>query len=453
MQIKISEIDKFITSKDFEASRGRPMKSNFLNILRAFLKTKSGIYYNATIEGYKTLMTRLTELIDTNILDSADWDHLPNNIDDIDKLWNFRECVLYASIFLGYNLLLSTNIVVIGKNKPRDNNKNNNDWLNNATISVLGSTGYSSDIDVNVKSLHSSLLISVIEDIWSLGFANDKWKIELYGDFATIGEYYIDTKHITTRGNMILLKYAGISFMRHENTKDFDLSILKNIYKWVVNLLNVIDDFPAYLTTIKENTIELKNRVPTRETYYEYLKEAENIATELRINKDTLTVEDKIDYFEKLIESLAVANFYRDENYLLITTFIHVVQILQSKTVYAKHSCDAIFSTFPDCSIGQIGYLCSAIENLGYFEQKLSHGDKCNIPAVKYAGRIIDALHNTIKLIVPKSINSELKINLIDEQLNVKKERGKIGNTDNSCTVNYDLRKIILDLTNVDSVF
>jgi len=147
--------------------------------------------------------------------------------------------------------------------------------------------------------------------------------------------------------------------------------------------------------------------------------------------------------------SLGEANLYREENYILPSTVIHVVRCEQAKE--NGDSCIPIILKSACCSLSSFVYILSGIEQLGYLLHNLDQ-DKvtCNIPAGKYFGRLVRSINKasistSTKLVEEKQSIKDL-LKLSDSLSKVKKERGDKGNTDKSCPNSPNLYKLILEL-------
>ncbi len=147
--------------------------------------------------------------------------------------------------------------------------------------------------------------------------------------------------------------------------------------------------------------------------------------------------------------SLGEANLYREENYILPSTVIHVVRCEQAKE--SGDSCAPIILKSACCSLSPFVYILSAIEQLGYLLHNLEH-DKvtCNLPAGKYFGRLVRSINKASvglsgKIVEEKTTMKNL-LKLADDLAKVKKERGDVGNADKTCPNSPDLYKLLLEL-------
>lgn len=314
-----------------------------------------------------------------------------------------------------------------------------------AHFSILGSTTLLSDIDVTIQALNASLWIAVIEDLWEQTnwFDHSKWQVDLYGDFTMIGEYYIDTRFFSKYIMIKLLKLAVVSYFKHDNSNNFNNEILNKLINWCIfnsGLLITLDDV---ITFAKNKSSTLKTA--SREIYYQKLGESEELQKQIR---DSL-YSTKLDKYKtnellgNVMISLSEANLYREENYILPSTVIHVVRCEQAKET--GNSCAPIILKSACCSLSSFVYTLSAIEQLGYLLHNLENDKSiCNLSAGKYFGRLIRAFSKT-------SLGSSEKMKKLLDLANIlailKKDRGDTGNSNKSCPDDStDLYKLILEL-------
>jgi hypothetical protein len=394
------------------------------------------------IKTYNEIMSQIKSKVGTNV----NWNKLPTNQNELIKLWSYREFIVsitFETTFKIFSLNKGKSIKIFKELR--------NIIGDNATISILGSTTLLSDIDVTVQTSNSSLWIAVMEDLWEQTnwFNHSLWKVDLYGDFTMIGEYYIDTRFFSKDIMIKLLELSVISYFRHDNSNKFNNEILYKLINWCIN-------YNGLLTTIDEIIKLAKNKVITlkkapRELYYKKLSKSEELQKKIKSNLQS----SKIDKFQinnllgQVMISLGEANLYREENYILPSTVIHVVRCEQAKE--NGDSCIPIILKSACCSLSSFVYILSGIEQLGYLLHNLYQDDViCNIPAGKYFGRLVRSINKasistSTKLVEEKqSIKNLLKLS--DSLSNIKKERGDKGNTDKSCPNSPNLFKLILEL-------
>ena len=153
------------------------------------------------------------------------------------------------------------------------------------------------------------------------------------------------------------------------------------------------------------------------------------------------------DVCNKLPLAIGEANLYRDENYMVLDTVLHIVKCTQNNIVVKPTIYEKVTNPCP--ILNEFSYLLSIIEQYGYMMHYLYDSEsKCNLSANKYYNRILDAL---TKICIIKLINlnqlkekidaiklykdlEELK-QISDEILELKKIRSSDGNIEKLCYV------------------
>jgi hypothetical protein len=173
-----------------------------------------------------------------------------------------------------------------------------------------------------------------------------------------------------------------------------------------------------------------------RYTYYKKVEDAENLKSNFTKNKNIYNLSN--DDTAELIYRIGVANTYRMESYCCIPTIIHVVRILQQKQQQKTASADKYETLFPKdnikkycedikndelnhipvCTIGNVGYILSMLEQIGYmyrFHLTYCVGNKdqqkCDKKIKKYRERYDDALQKMAK-IGGKRVNKHNRIKM-----------------------------------------
>jgi hypothetical protein len=363
----------------------------------------------------------------------VDWSNLPESPEKIKELWALRECIVALSFITADIIASSKNQQIkIGKAPIRTLLDDRAEFI------ILGSTTLLSDIDVTIVSHHSSLHISIIEDLWEATgwFDHSSWKVDLYGDFTMIGEYYMDTHFLNKAQLTELLILATASYFRHEKSAYFDNSILDKLIEVCINSEKLTYTKTEIIKAAKEVAASLK--VSSREVYYKTLGKAE------------LMKEKILSYFSKKDDSVELktllgdcmiaeghANLHREENYILVSTVIHVVKVEQGKN-NRLNGCKQLFVTLARCSLDTYVYVLSAIEQLGYMQENLNvEKNKCNMAAGKYFGRFLRALRESKKV---ASNKLEPLLSIADILAIEKKTRGNAGDKNSSC--GYELIKL-----------
>jgi len=381
---------------------------------------------------------------------SVNWFNLSKNLEEIKNLWGLRECIVAISFQTASRIveLNEGKTIKIGKNKNRIIN------VKNALINILGSNSLLSDIDISIESIYSSTWISIIEDLWESTnwFNHSKWRVDLYGDFTMIGEYYIDTKYFDKEILKKLLELAVVSFFRHSKSLQFDLKLLDHLVNWATLEQGLLIDKNEIISKSKLKVLEIKKE--SREKYYFELKQAENFQIEIKkfIESKTLNKLEMNNLLGKVMIHLGEANLYREENYILPSTVIHIVKIEQGKNS-SSGSCIPLLSKIARCSLNSFMYILSAIEQLGYLQQNLTDGKViCSLPASKYFGRLLKAIHQSLNEIeilhnIISKDNELTKLLLIANNFEKeKKEKASRGNSNIFCDNPLDLYKLTLAL-------
>jgi hypothetical protein len=359
---------------------------------------------------------------------------------DIIKRWACREYITSVTfetahrIFTLYN---GTNLKICKETR--------NISGDTAYFSILGSTTLLSDIDVTVQAPNASLWIAVIEDLWEQTnwFDHSVWQVDLYGDFTMIGEYYIDTRFFSKYIMIILLKLAVVSYFKHDNSHNFNNEILNKLINWCIINAGLLITLEEVITFGKNKAATLKTT--SREIYYQKLGESEELQKQIRdsLYSTKLDKHKTNDLLGKVMISLSEANLYREENYILPSTVIHVVKCEQARET--GNSCAPIILKSACCSLSSFVYTLSAIEQLGYLLHNLEKDKSiCNLSAGKYFGRLVRAFTKT-------SLGSSEKMKNLLDLANIlsilKKDRGDTGNSNKTCPdESTDLYKLILEL-------
>jgi hypothetical protein len=386
------------------------------------------IIWVATIRQSETPVKAYISIMDDikkNVGSNANMTHLPDNLDKIKELWNLRECIIALSFITADAIMnLPQDSIKIGDNQRR------NLFHDNAQALIMGSTTLLSDIDVTILSPNASTHIAIIEDLWEYTgwFNHNSWKVDLYGDFTMIGEYYLDTRFLTTEQKIQVLVLAVASYYRHTQSAKFDTEILHNIIDWCIEKTNLDIDLLHIVQSAKEIVADLK--YADREIYYKQLRKAELLKTKILEQFSTNDTSDKLgSLLGKCIVLEGLANLHREENYILVPTVIHVVKVEQGKDNIMTQ-CKPLRIRVARCSLSSFVYSLSAIEQLGYMQENLVLEKTCNMAAGKYFGRLLRALNESVF-----DNTNILKDSLIlaDELAKEKKHRGNAGIKNASC--------------------
>lgn len=348
------------------------------------------------------------------------WFTLDFSPDIIVHLWALRECILARSLYEAGKTI---------------------DFPIHANI--LGSTTLLSDIDVTIESRRSSHVIEFIEDLW-VGlhwFDNSAWRVDLYGDFTMIGDFYMNMYKLDKDAKRELLELATASYLRHHGSSDFKKDVLKRLIDLASPDTGVSSDAILFAAKAIIDEIDKLESDVYRHRYYKLLEAAEIIHDGIyeSVQKTTPAVQNEtlVGMVGSVLIHLAHANLYREENYVLPSTVVHVVRIEQGRVENDYDtSCGYILTKIAKCSLDSFAYLLSAIEQLGYMQANLLD-EMCSLPAGKYFGRFLRALQASHISINERAFSAatELAQVLADE----KKARGEHGNIDYRCTSEVDL--------------
>lgn len=433
------------SSFDFFSNRIKEHYSKIIPRLNIWLnKIKTDLH---PIKNFIEIMNEINE--ECNGF-TVNWFKLSKNLEEIKYLWAIRECIVSISFQTASRIveLNEGKTIKIGKNKNRIIN------VNNAIINILGSNSLLSDIDVSIESIYSSTWISIIEDLWESTnwFNHSKWRVDLYGDFTMIGEYYIDTKYFNKDILINLLELSLVSFFRHSKALQFDLKLLDHLVNWATLEQGLLIDKNELIKKSKIKVNHIKDA--TRETYYLELRQAEVFQVQIKkiIESKTLNKIELNNLLGKVMIHLGEANLYREENYILPSTVIHIVKIEQGKN-NSSGPCIPLLSKIAKCSLNSFIYILSAIEQLGYLQQNLAEEKAiCSLPGSKYFGRLLRAINQSLNgiEILHNIINKDNNLNklllIADNFEKEKKEKASRGNSNIFCDVPVDLYKLTLDL-------
>jgi hypothetical protein len=435
IQSELSHPEKRYTSKVtfliknsfiFFSKRLEVRDKTFVSVLEKYLKQLKES--NIILDTYHIIL----EEIYYNVDNKANWDKFEDlDLDNQIELWCYRECIVAITLYTTYLLSIKFEEINIIDDRYR------NLYTEDCTASILGSNTLISDIDVTISADHGSSFISVIEDLlvsleW---FNSDKWKIDFYGDFMLVGEYYIDTHHFSKTIKAEMLELAVQSYFRHSDSNLFDLTVLNKLLNWCIQTkeLNIDVNMLLKIGNKKINSVD-------REFYYEYLSKAEHMEEKtIDIIESSNCTNSKIsNLFGEVIIALGKANLYRNENYILTSTTTHIVKIEQAKEIATDH-CNPLLTKVAKCSLSKYAYVLSAIEQLGYLQYKvISSAKSCSLGANKYFGRFVRAIKEVPELISDiKIYNQCLKItDILDKE---KTKRSEKNNLNQDCTTDINL--------------
>lgn len=253
---------------------------------------------------------------------------------------------------------------------------------------MFGSDKPTSDIDVSVDARQASEIIKFIETVWMgiLDTEPQMWDVEFYGDFLmflddTGNKAFLNSRGFkTTSEQEQILPFVGVSILRNAGNLEF-----KALNTFLEQYPELGGSSAPWKEKAKEIFASYQAMSPDerRAEYYRLLGAAEHMRDD-----PNLVIGEKV---LKVFLALCEANIYRNENYILPSTVIHVVRDIQAKsprpTKYAME-CPVFRARLASCALGRFTYLCSALEQLGYMERFAGDAAKQE----KYGGRFEDAL-------------------------------------------------------------
>jgi hypothetical protein len=457
---------------------------------------------------YDDIMDYLLAIKDIIYLNKkVDWFNFEADLDIIKQLYVIREFIVHITIIIEYKIndMLAkdkrTEIVI--RDKPIKSLRLLNDG-EYFEINISGSKELLSDIDININAngnttFHITILEKLVDKhewfdhtLWRVDFFGDTTYVKIYDDMKKeYIYYYIDTRYYDKNTKEQLFMYAIVSMLKHSSEYlKYEDTIKFFIHKLALLIdidTNIVDDLFEKATIIKselstydtetkdnkyrEKLLILDKMINTM--YYKIVTSQNKSMFNIilgKVGNYKLPIES---LFNKFVLSTAEANIYRDENYILLGTVLHVVSCMQiGNNKCEKYECQDKFITCnPCCTLDNFNLILSAMEQLGYILYKLLYDDeisdnkfyKCTTVANKYFIRFIEALnkyeYNTNNInTVQKSINFKKMIaNFIDLDdktsilKKLKDKRSRDGNPelicepvlDILCNITVIFRKII----------
>ena len=316
-------------------------------------------------EDIQTVQERIKDLYNQyNISPNFNWEKDVSKI-NAPPLWSLREWIFTQVL---YSMPKHTPII----------------------LHMFGSTRPTSDIDVTVEARSASDFIRAVEDQWILltDTSTTQWAVEFYGDFLMFYDsdhelVYLNTQRFDQIRDDELLIYVGVSILRNAGT--FDFSELREILSRYPSI--TISNWKKKAKHIYEEYRTLSDK-EKHEKYYFYLKSAE-------ILRDNTEIKPK-DKIKAIFLALCHANIFRNENYILPSTVIHIVRDIQAaspKPSEPQTQCSTFKVKLASCALGTFTYLCSALEQIGYMHKYE------NVPSKykKYYFRYKDAMSRIVE--------------------------------------------------------
>ena len=345
------------------------------------------------------------------------WVEYIEYVDNPVAAWKFREYVFAcAMIFIGSYVKHPRQNVSFGPHSriaPYDFS------MTDTKFTVIGSAELTSDIDVTIQGEHSSFIISVLEDLFlqlnDSGIPIRCWDLEFYGDFRLLKTIYINFSKFKNSQKLVLLKYGLTSYFRSTNQVDPAAQPLlsplaQSIVRLILNRVcakKSVDDISqiVYDFWIRE----APNGELQRESFYKSLNHVEsdckilknNMVPNTRNTRKLISNNEKIqlDGYDpgelafSLFSNLAMGNIHRPESYILPSTAVHVVEFEQKqKNGFHNELPLSWFSSNVRIGIDSVGFLLSALEQLGYLEHYHPDTVTCSKKGIKYFGRLVRAL-------------------------------------------------------------
>jgi hypothetical protein len=329
--------------------------------------------------------------------------------DDALKVWVFRDyCFSLCMITIGeiFGSARESWSSHISREIPDDLNISNN------RFTVIGSQKLSSDIDVTIQGPYSSVIISVIEDIFeSLTYDHQIplrcMDVEFYGDFRILNNLYVNVGMFTATQRVRMLEYAYISYFRslHIYGSSFDVSPLARrlgeIYLRRMGSSTSLDTLMQ--SAFSDWSETAPNGTLNREIFYKENANAEAQANQLKprliVKGNTQMTQNSNNtniIANEIFFSVARGNIHRAESYILPSTAVHVVEIEQVMGNKEGDPASIPKSWFADnayIGVDDYAYIASAIEQLGYLEHYHPKTDvACMKKGVKYFGRMVRGL-------------------------------------------------------------
>jgi hypothetical protein len=268
-----------------------------------------------------------------------------------------------------------------------------------------------SDIDVSIQGHYSTVIISILEDIFEL--LTNKYHIPLlsmdiqyYSDFRILTKLFVNVSLFSLKQRYEMLKYAYISYFRslHLVKPNYTVSPLARRLGLIylkrtgggISLKRVLEDaFDEWHRSAPNGALD-------REKFYDENEktEFEALMLEQHINdKGVINAIEQTSFVGTLANdiffSLARGHIHRPESYILPSTAVHIVeieQVLDNKIPAQTKITPKWFTDNAGIGVDYFSYIASAIEQLGYLEYYHQGKEHCNKKGVKYFGRMVRGL-------------------------------------------------------------
>jgi hypothetical protein len=380
------------------------------------------------------------------------------------EIWKYREyvyacSVLFISSLIQKNINAGADNIVILTSTPRFIPSGFN--INEHKFTIVGSAKLMSDIDITIQGPQSSLIISLLEDLYeymsyTVNIPIRCWDVEFYGDFKILQSVFVNMSKFNKSDRLNILIHALISYFRssHKHVNEVNPILLFLVKYCQVNFIQS-DRSPESFIEGAYN--KFKSDLPdgklNREIFYRELKEVEFMSEIIKPDLKALNngkivsnnaaiskkEEDSLKTFGfGLFYNIMRGNIHRPESYIVPSTAVHVVEFEQKKgSMFTDAMPETWFSSNARIGIDSFGYIISAIEQLGYLEHYHPESIKCEKKGIKYFGRLIRAL-------VQAGLLSETS-KLVRDSVQLDAYR---GTEDESILCNYDIHDLLYELQN-----
>lgn len=337
------------------------------------------------------------------------------------EVWQYRTYLFYQFLIIEAAALRNQTLydaIYTGESINVRNYMNIDDIdnvLNKVTLGIFGSLTPTSDIDVGFLYLGdpidsiTSYIVSRFESLFNIftGKSSLRWDIEAYGhisilpnkDKSTKDDYpeyfYLDLSDITQEDYKQLLPFVVAGMMRnilmysYSIKKDVNIENLNNPTNPINTFYKIFNAQVLSFFDIDKDTIKTGRNLAIQylasssddatRMYYTQLDKAEKFRNCIirKSNANSNPVFNAKNKIKMLILD-AIASIFRQENYVVFSSVLHVVRTIQASNKVTRNSynaneldayCDTEgkirgFESF--CTIGKYGYMISILEQLGY---------------------------------------------------------------------------------------
>ena len=289
------------------------------------------------------------------------------------------------------------------------------------------------DLTITEQNYNATKIISTFNSVIQLTFGSTPFEVfdtNLYGYSALIPKDDSKFDNLKTWELDLFGKHYFIPTSSPNKSQDKWaiirlITFIENVHSLTKAEFPIIVNAPFYANWIKtpENNLSNVSKNPRKQNklYIDKMNYFENLMNKYSDSKITNTM-NITDIRDQMIESLSNMNFYGDETYFTMGSFMHVVGTM----FYYRNEPDAKKIQF--LTEGQL--IHSMIENLAYFIHNFDH-HKDIIIAVKYVERFM----NAFKLLKEKQksplVGKEEIFTLMNEM------KSKLRNSSNADLMTY----------------